>query len=154
MIGMTGLLSGALLYLFNRPPDHIYFIKKIGVDIFAPHTRYALFDVLANNFPSFIHVFSIILITVGLLSCQKSRYLPVCLAWFLIDSLFELGQRFGRSYADIIPESLHGIPFLENSKNFFLKGTFDYMDMAAIAFGAVTAYLVLLTFQRKGGKES
>ena len=154
MIGMTGLLSGTLLYLFNRPPDHIYFIKKIGLDIFAPQTRYVLFSGLANNFPSFIHVFSIILITVGFLSCHKSKYLPVCLAWFLIDSLFELGQRFGKLYADIIPDSLYGIPFLENTKNFILKGTFDYMDMAAIAFGAVAAYLVLLTFKRRGGKDS
>jgi len=50
----------------------------------------------------------------------------------------------------IIPDWFSGIPFLENTENFFHKGTFDYFDLAAIIFGTAIAYFVLLTTNKKG----
>jgi len=47
-------------------------------------------------------------------------------------------------FPKIIPEWFAGIPFLENTENYFLYGTFDFIDLAAITFGAVMAYFVLL----------
>jgi hypothetical protein len=45
------------------------------------------------------------------------------------------------------------IPFLESIEDYFLYGTFDHFDMAAIAMGAATAYFVLLaTMERRQTK--
>jgi hypothetical protein len=56
-----------------------------------------------------------------------------------------LGQKFNDLALKIIPDWFTGIPFLENTKNYFLKGTFDFIDLGAIALGTVIAYFVLLT---------
>ena len=63
---------------------------------------------------------------------------------FLEGSAFEVGQMFPKWSTSIIPDWFTGIPFLGNTENYFLKGTFDILDVIAIALGAVTAYLVLL----------
>ena len=71
------------------------------------------------------------------------------MGWFFIDCAFELGQKFKSWPSLIIPEWFDGIPFFENSKNYFLRGTFDFGDLAAITIGVVVAYFVLLTTKRK-----
>jgi len=43
----------------------------------------------------------------------------------------------------MVPDWFSGIPFLENSKNYFLSGTFDFNDLTAIAVGTISAYFVL-----------
>jgi len=103
-----------------------------------------LFGFIGGSLPEFIHVFSFILITAGLIFCNKSGYVIICLSWFLVDSAFELGQKFNTWPSRIIPDWFTGIPFLENTENYFLKGTFDFIDLAAIVFGTVIAYFVLL----------
>jgi hypothetical protein len=35
-------------------------------------------------------------------------------------------------------------PVLENATNYFLEGTFDPLDLLAIVFGALAAYLTLI----------
>jgi hypothetical protein len=44
----------------------------------------------------------------------------------------------------MVPDWLGGILFLENTKNYFTRGTFDYFDIIATAIGAIVAYIVLL----------
>jgi len=51
----------------------------------------------------------------------------------------------------IVPDWFSTIPFLENTKNYFQYGTFDFIDLLAITIGALTAYFVLITTM-KGGK--
>ena len=50
----------------------------------------------------------------------------------------------------LIPDWLAGIPFLENTENYLLEGTFDILDVVAIAFGTAIAYLVLLATNELG----
>ena len=71
------------------------------------------------------------------------------MTWFLIDSAFELGQRFSSLSLQIIPNWLKGIPFFENTENYFVHGTFDFADLAAIAMGAAVAYFVLIVTDRR-----
>jgi hypothetical protein len=75
--------------------------------------------------------------------------LIICPSWFLVDSAFELGQKFNDLALKIIPDWFTGIPFLENTENYFLKGTFDYIDLAAIALGTLIAYFALLATYKK-----
>jgi hypothetical protein len=149
-IGLFVLLFGTLVYVVDRPPDQTYFLYKSFVNISLHNTLPNLFGFVGNSLPSFIHAFSFILITAGLLHCQKRGCLIICACWFLVDCAFELGQKFNLWSSKIIPDWFGGILFLENTKNYFTRGTFDYFDLTAIIIGAIAAYFVLLyTRQRK-----
>lgn len=151
LIGVAGLILGSLVYLIDRPPDQTYFvyISKINISLF--NTSPNLFGVLGNSLPDFLHVFSFILITAGLFSCKRRGYVIICLSWFFVDSAFELCQKFNKLPLKIIPGWFEGIPFLENTKNYFQKGTFDMVDLVAIAVGTAVAYFVMIftTSKRK-----
>jgi hypothetical protein len=71
LIGLTVLLLGTLIYLIDRPPDQTYFVYKSLVNISLHNILPNFFGSIGNSLPSFVHVFSFILITVGLLRCQK-----------------------------------------------------------------------------------
>jgi hypothetical protein len=81
---------------------------------------------------------------------KKSGYLIICLDWLLVDMAFELGQRYSFWSLSIIPNCFSDIPFLENTWNFFLQGTSDPVDLAAIIIGTVIAYFMLLATNKKG----
>ena len=148
-VGLTALLLGSLVYLVDRPPDQTYFIYISGLNISLYNTLPNIFGAIGNSLPAFIHVFAFILITAGLLGCRKKGSLIICLSWLLVDGAFELGQKFNTWSSSAIPGWFTGIPFLENTESYFLKGTFDFVDIVAIALGSVTAYCVLLAISKR-----
>jgi hypothetical protein len=152
LIGVAVLLIGTLVYLIDRPPDQIYFINHSEVNISLYNIFPNLFGSIGSSLPAFIHVFSFILITAGLAYCNKRGYLIICLSWFVVACAFELGQKFNSLVVKIIPHCFSGIPYLDNTKNYFLHGTFDYFDMTAITIGTIMAYFVLLTTRKWGMK--
>jgi len=149
LIGVAGLLLGSLVYLVDRPPEQTYFIYSSNINISLYNSLPNIFGFIGNILPAFIHVFSFILITAGLIFCKKRSYLIICMAWFLIDCAFEMGQKFYTFPTKIIPHWFSGIPFLENTENYFIHGTFDFTDLIAIALGSITAYLVLLATNKR-----
>ena len=149
LIGLGGLLLGTLVYLVDRPPDQTYFLYSSSINISLHDTLPNLFGLIGNNLPAFIHVFSFILITAGLIYCQKRGYLIICLSWFFVDCAFEFGQKFDAWSSMIIPDWFVGLPFLENTENYFRKGTFDILDLVAIVFGTAIAYFILLTTSKR-----
>ena len=151
LIGLAALLLATLIYLIDRPPNHTYFVYKSFVNISLRNTLPNIFGFIGNSLPSFIHVFSFILITAGLLCCQKRGCMIICACWFFTDAIFELGQKFTTLSSTMVPDWFSGILFLENSKNYFLLGTFDFNDLTAIIFGALSAYFVL-SATMKGGE--
>lgn len=147
LIGMVALSLGSMVYIVDRPPEQTYFvwISNISLHKFLPN----IFGPIGNSLPAFIHVFSFIMITAGLISCQKRGYLIISLCWFLIDSAFEMGQKFNTWPSRMTLDWFSGIPFLENTENYFLRGTFDYIDLVAIAFGTAIAYFILSTTNKR-----
>ena len=148
-VGLTALLLGSLVYLVDRSPDHTYFVYNSGFNISLYDTLPNIFGAIGNNLPAFIHVFSFILITAGLISCHKTGFLIICLSWFAIDCAFELGQRHSTWASSMIPDWFAHIPFLENTKNYFLLGTFDFIDLAAAAISAAIAYFILIATMKR-----
>lgn len=150
LIGVAALFVGALVYLVDRPPDQTYFVYINGLNISLYKSLPNIFGFIGNSLPAFFHVFSFILITAGLLCCQKRGCMIICACWFFIDSIFELGQKFKTLSSTMVPDWFSGILFLENSKNYFLLGTFDFNDLTAIIFGTLSAYFVLsVTMKRR-----
>jgi hypothetical protein len=149
LIGVMALLFGSLVYLIDRPPDQTYFVHTSSINISLHTTLPNLFGLIGNSLPAFIHVFSFVLLTAGFVSYRKRGYLIICLCWFLVDCAFELGQRFSSWSLKMIPDWFAGIPLLGNTETYFLQGTFDFLDLAAIALGALMAYFVLLTTSKR-----
>ena len=150
LIGIGALLLGSCVYLFDRTPDHTYFIARLGVDTSFYNILPNLFGQMKDCLPSFIHAFSFILITAGIISSKKKGYIIVCAGWFVIDCVFELGQKYNSLILKIIPDWFSGVPFLENSRNYFFRGTFDVIDLAAVLTGSLTGYFVLIITMEKG----
>jgi len=152
LIGVLGLLIGILVYLVDRPPDQTYFIYRIPFHISLFKLLPNLFGHIGKSLPSFIHVFSFILLTAGIISYRKKGFIIVCLGWFSINCVFEIGQKFNSLALKTIPGWFSGIPILENTRNYFVHGTFDFNDLAAISVGTIAAYFVLLlTVKKRGG---
>jgi hypothetical protein len=149
LLGVTALLVGTLVYLIGRPPDRTYFVCISPINISLYEAVPNLFGFTGNSLPSFVHVFSFILLTAGIVSCGRTGYLLICASWFLIDCAFELGQKFHTWSLPLIPHWFTGIPFLENTEDYFLQGTFDALDLFAIAIGTITAYILLLRMERR-----
>jgi len=144
LTGVAALFIGMLVYLVDRPPDQTYFVDKSPVNISLYHTLPGLFNIIGNSLPSFAHVFSFILITAGLIASKKRHFIIICFFWFLVDSVFELGQKFSTMFIKFIPDWFASIPFLENIGDYFVRGTFSFSDMAAIFIGTITAYFILM----------
>jgi len=157
IIGMLTLSVGAIFYVLARPTGQTYFVSKTGLDFSFYDSFPALFILFGNSLPTFIHVFSFILLTASLFYCSRQSYFYICLFWLFVDSIFELGQRYGKIVSEAIPGRFASIPFLENCKNYFLRGSFDLMDIVSIFLGTLSAYLVLLSTTKvvnnnKGGE--
>jgi len=149
LIGVAGLLVGTFVYLIDRSPDQTYFIYKSGLDISLYKILPSFFGPVGNSLPAFIHVFSFILITAGLFACKNRSCLIICISWFVIDIAFEFGQKFKKLSMIIIPDWFAGIPCLENFENYFLQGTFDCFDLAAITLATIVAYPVLFLTKKE-----
>ncbi len=142
------LMIGLLVYLLDRPADHIYFVPDWWR---AADNSGQVFGSIGENLPSFVHVVVFILISSVLLAPWHFRIASICLLWFGIDSLFELAQHdaIAIQIADMVPDWFQDVIFLENTPNYFLAGTFDPFDLISIALGSVGAYLMLRYIQFK-----
>jgi hypothetical protein len=150
LIGTGALIVGLLLYLIDRPPDQTYFLFRLGLTSSLYHAVPPLFGHLGGNLPAFLHAFAFILITGGVLACGRKGSLIVAICWFATDAAFELGQRFPSWAERFIPHWFDSIPILDTSRNYFRVGTFDTLDMVAVAIGAAAAYAALLaTMERR-----
>jgi len=150
LIGTLCLLLGGMVYLVARPPNQIYFVSKGLMPMSLYHFLPNIFRPAGHSLPSLIHVFSFILITAGIIGCEKRGCMICCVSWFILDAAFELGQRFHAWPLRIIPGWFSGIPLLENTRNYFAYGTFDPFDLAAVAMGTLMAFWVLsITIERR-----
>lgn len=136
------LTVGLLVYLLDRRADQTYFVPN-GWTLTTGAEQ--VFGALGAHLPSFVHVVVFILISSALLAPWRFRIASVCLLWFGVDSLFELGQHdtIANRIADFVPSWFQGVPFLENTASYFVTGTFDPLDLGAIALGTVTAFLMV-----------
>lgn len=141
------LAVGVLVYVLDRG-GAVYFLPAWlahggGPSIVGP---------LANQLPTFTHPLAFILITAAVLH-PWPRLLPaICLAWFSIECLFELGQLepIGQRIADAVPAWFDGVPLLEATPTYFSQGTFDPLDLLSIGLGVVAAYLIACFIERRG----
>jgi len=140
---VIALLIGVFAYLLDRQHGSVYFMSSWMVlgDNMNPY-----FGTIGDQLPTFVHVYTFILLTMAIISTSRDYVFPVCVFWLIIDSFFEIAQiDFIAQWITMhVPEWFHGIPFLENTAAYFLTGTFDILDLCSIAAGTLAAYLTIV----------
>ena len=149
-ITCVSLGIGYVVYFLGRPGPAIYAIPSIIEHWILVHPVVAE---ISGQLPSFFHTYAFILLTfivLGTLS-RFNLYLSISL-WATVEVLFEMGQHdlFNHSIVDIIPDWFERIPVFDISDNYFLHGTFDPLDLLAIAIASVCAWLTVQLAQAKG----
>ena len=150
-LGFSALSVGVLIYVFDRQPEFIYFLPGWLSLNSQPG---GLFGNIGYYLPTFLHVYAFILLTAVVAVPSITKLFPVCLAWFTLDTLFEVAQldTIAQWLAIHTPAWFAGIPFLENSTSYFLLGTFDAIDLLSIAAGTVAAYITVSVLTRRGSQ--
>ena len=140
--GLLVLVLGTLVYVLDRPSSSAPFFSTVSMAHLLP----SLFGRVGDSLPTFAHVFAFALVTTACLGGGRRIARLACLAWFGIDTAFEVGQH--SSIADrlvsFIPGWFEQLPILEHADAYFVLGTFDAWDLASIAAGAAAAYLITL----------
>ena len=131
LIGMLTLVSGAMIYLFHRPPTLLS--ATIGI---TPSYTSGLFGQFTYNMPTFLHTFSFTLLTVGFGKLRVTGSFIAILFWLSANIFFETIQ-YG-PIADKIINDTH-FKFLAS---FAQSGTFDFFDLIAIFLGSLASFLL------------
>ena len=148
VVALGALCVGVLVYVLDRQAEFVYFLPGW---LSLHNQAVSVFGGIGDYLPTFIHVYAFILLTVVVAIPAISKLIPVCLAWFTLDTLFEIAQLnpIAQWIGSHTPGWFNGIPFLENTADYFLMGTFDTLDLLSIAIGTLAAYLtVALTTRR------
>lgn len=139
------LAIGVLVYVLDRGGT-VYFLHTWTATL----TASGVFGPLGNHLPTFLHTLAFILITAAILRPWPRQLPAICATWFVIECLFELGQiaSISGQLAAAVPAWFDRLPVLETTASYFIRGTYDPLDILSIALGAVIAYpLVHLCLQ-------
>ena len=147
---LSALLLGLAFYLLMRPAESVYLFSGLSV---LPGHHLALLGKAGQWLPSAIHAYVFILLTVVAVGNGPRVIYASALLWLSIGWLFEWGQypAVAEQVLEIIPEWFSQVPILENSRNYFQNGSFDYLDLLATFLGALAALLTYqLTINKQG----
>lgn len=147
-IAFGALCIGVLVYVLDRQAESVYFLP----DWLSLHTQAgSVFGSIGDYLPTFIHTYTFILLTVVVAVPAIAKLIPVCLAWLIVDTLFEVAQieAIAQWIAGHTPGWFNGIPFLENTADYFLMGTFNALDLLSIVIGTLAAYLTVIFLTRR-----
>jgi len=139
-IGCFGLAVGVLVYVTDRAGA-----KGILLPIVDSLAGAQLFGVIGLWLPSFVHPFAFSLFTAAALPSRWAPRYGACIAWFAVNAAFEVGQHpLVRSHvATALDEGFGHAALVQPLANYFLRGTFDVIDIVGAALGAVAAAVVL-----------
>ena len=131
------LATGVVVYALDRG-GAVYFLYGWT----AAPAKTSIFGPLGNHLPTFLHTLAFILITAAILRPWPRQLPAICATWFVIECLFELGQiaPIDARLASALPAWFDGVPVLEITTDYFIRGTYDPLDILSIGLAAVIAY--------------
>ena len=140
-IGSVAFAIGLFVYLADRDPSKAALIPTVAL-----LTGSNVFGMLGGWLPSFVHTFAFSLFTAAALPIRSVPRYGTCVAWFAVNTAFEVGQhpQVSARLAEALQGGLGALPFSRSLSNYFVHGTFDPGDIVAALLGALTAGLVLL----------
>lgn len=150
-MAVGALAIGALVYLLDRPAATVYLLPQALSLVDKQKTWFGAFG---GPLPELVHVYGFILLTVVVSPWSRRALLPICVSWWVIASVAELGQlpALAPRMVALVPAWFQHIPVLGNTANYFSHGTFDLQDLVAIAIGSVCAFLSVNLVHAKNWK--
>jgi hypothetical protein len=150
VVGLFVVGLGGLVYLIDRPVHGLPFLGHCAghASLFAQF----LSDV-GLIFPAFAHPLGFALLTAAVIGGGRAGAVGTVVFWSAVNLLFEAGQHsaFAPWIVARLPEGF-APGFLGTSlRYYFLNGTFDPMDVAAIVAGSGVAFVAVLATQDRGG---
>jgi apolipoprotein N-acyltransferase len=140
LIAALALALGIIVYVTDRDTSRAMLIPSI-----ATFAGSKVFGALGQWLPSFLHTFAFSLFTAAVLAPRSVARYGACIAWGAINVGFEVGQHplVSARLGDALRDRLVGWPLVEPLNRYFVRGTFDWGDIAAALFGASVAGAVL-----------
>ncbi len=140
LIACLALALGLVVYLADRDASRAMLIPNV-----AAFGHGNLFGALGQWLPSFVHPFSFSLFTAAVLAPRPTPRYGACIAWGAINVGFEVGQHplVSARLAEALLGPLAGFPLMEPLARYFVRGTFDWGDIAAAMLGMFSAAAVL-----------
>jgi len=148
-VGVAGLAMGCLFYALTRTSPHIFLLSDFFTQMFPRHSSGSGWGAL----PTFIHTFSFVLISVGIVGYRRSSaIMAIASLWVSIELLLELGQHpvLEQTFVNALPNWLQRVPVFDQTAQYFMRGTYDIRDVAAIFAAAGLAVLLIQFLHRKG----
>ena len=136
-LGGVLLVIGLAVYLGDRPPGHAMLLPA-----WPRPSGGAWFGSVGPWLPSFIHPFAFSLLTVAALGPSRRPRYGACMAWGAVNAAFELGQ-LPQVAASLGPALRESAPASRALADYFTRGRFDLLDLAAVALGSVAAAALL-----------
>jgi len=137
------------MYMFSRPAGSAYLLPAILQRDFSSLALPAIFG---GSLPAFLHVYAFALLTVVVLGVSRARAAWAAAAWCVVNLLVEFGQwpPLAERLAASLPGWFGQVPVLDHLGAYFLRGSFDPVDLLATLIGAVTAYVTVLLMLHQG----
>jgi hypothetical protein len=134
------LALGLVVYLTDRGASRAPLVLAI-----TAFSGGSVFGVWGQWLPSCVHAFCFSLFSAAVMAPRSAPRYGACIAWGSINVAFELGQHPLLSAAlagalQALPEPLPLVPAIVR---YFVRGTFDWGDIAACLVGALLAAAVL-----------
>jgi hypothetical protein len=145
LVGALALAAGLIVYLADRDPSRAALIPSAAVLSTGP-----LVGALGQWLPSFVHPLAFSLFTAAARRAWTPPAYGACLAWWAVNVAFEVGQHPVvaaplAAWLTALPQ-LGSIPALLAA--YFVRGTFDPIDLLAATLGALAAATMLRAVQR------
>ncbi|MBC8393078.1 MAG: hypothetical protein H8E17_10995 [Deltaproteobacteria bacterium] len=152
-LALGGLFLGALEYFLSRPKESTHLTKLISKLIGSWDLNLQIYGKLGNTLPEFVHPFAFALLTMSLLPGAGRMVRGfICIFWLVIDLSFEIGQHFGQQLSELIGTFIPHGRISGLLSDYFVNGTYDRMDIAAICSGIMFAFTISELTTRGGTK--
>jgi hypothetical protein len=141
------LCIGASLYALARESPVWFLPPALHLSVLP-----AELSRLAGSLPTFTHTAALSLLTASFIGNGTWRAVAACAAWTATNILFELGQHAAARVWLVarVPRWFDHTWLLDQTRSYFLNGSFDYQDIAAAVLGGAVALVVILKTRHRG----
>jgi hypothetical protein len=142
--GLAALMLGILVYVATRSGQQVFFLRYLPT---SHSDSYGGIGDMLYALPSMLHIYAFILLTAAVVSSNAHQLRLICTFWLVTEVMFEIGQQHDVAVAIVehLPAWFYGSAVLETVPNYFLRGTFDPLDIIGLLLGTLAAYATAMS---------
>jgi len=142
ILGFIFLFVGTWGYFTSRSWETVYFLNRISFLEKYFHKMPDIFGSFGGSAPELFHVLAFSLLTYSVISQNRKNLIIVCIFWFIVDSVFEIGQKYSTIFHESLAEEFPNNSLLTVFDDYFRSGSYDHFDLLATLFGSLMFILL------------